>query len=72
MERRDGGVVKIRDGEVQSTVTRLAGDTIRFEWVSGDRPGFTWVRVDDHTWTAILDRPRGDPVVYTIRRIPGG
>lgn len=72
IELREGRVVKLRDGRVQSTVTRLARDTIRFEWVSGDRPGFTWIRVDDATWTAILDRRQGDPVVYTLRRMSGG
>lgn len=72
MELRGSRVVKLRDGRAQSTITRLAGDTIRFEWVSGDRPGFTWIRIDDDSWTAILDRRRGDPVVYTLRRIPNG
>lgn len=72
MEFRDGRVLKHRDGRAESAVVRLAGDTIRFQRLPPGRSGFTWIREDADTWTAVLDRPGGDPVVYTLRRIPGG
>jgi len=70
MVLRDGGIVKLRDGAVESVVTRLSGDTLRFERVPPGRGGFSWIRVSDDEWRAVLDRPRGEPVVYTLRRIP--
>ena len=70
MVRRYGGIVKTRDGEVESVITGLAGDTLRFERIPPRRGGFSWIRIHDDEWQAILERPSGDPVVYTLRRIP--
>jgi hypothetical protein len=69
LELRDGQAIKYRDGEAESMIARLAGDTIRFERVPPRRGGFTWIRIADDEWRAILDRPSGDPVVYTLRRV---
>lgn len=71
MELRDGGILKLRNGEVESVITRLSGDTLRFERVPARPFGYAWIRVSDDEWTAILERPGGaEPVVYTLRRIP--
>lgn len=72
LEFRDGAILKLRDGAVESVVTRVAGDTLRFDRVPPGRAGFFWIRIDDDRWRAILDRPGGEPVVYTLRRIEGG
>jgi len=69
MELRDGRIRKLRDGAVESVITRLSGDTLRFERVPARDFGYTWFRVDDDTWRAVLERPGGaEPVVYTLRR----
>ena len=70
MVLRGGGIVKTRDGEVESVVTALEGDSLRFERVPPRRGGFSWMRVGADEWRAVLDRPSGEPVVYTLRRIP--
>lgn len=72
LELRDGQALKHRDGEAESMIARLVGDTIRFERLPPLRGGFTWIRVTDEEWRAILDRPDRDPVVYTLRRIDTG
>ena len=66
---RDGRIFKVRDGEVESVITGLSGDTIQLERVPPAAGGYAWIRVDDDTWRAVLERPRGEPVVYTLRRI---
>lgn len=67
---REGRALKWRDGEAESMIARLAGDTLRFERIPPRPGGFTWIHVSDDEWRAILDRPRGEPpVVYTLRRI---
>lgn len=70
IELRDGRIRKLRDGEVESVITRLSGDTLRFERVPARPFGYSWIRESDDEWTAILERPGGaEPVVYTLRRI---
>lgn len=69
LEFRNGQVHKSRDGRVESMITGLAGDTIRFDRPEPGRGGFSWIRVSDDEWQAILDRGNRDPVVYTLRRI---
>jgi hypothetical protein len=68
IELRNGRVLKLRDGAVESVITRISGDTLRFDRTTG-RGGFTWYRVSDDEWRAELDRPSGSPVVYVLRRI---
>lgn len=64
-----GQILKYREGRVESVLTRLDGDTLRFERVPPGEGGFSWIRVNDGEWQAILERPGGNPVVYTMRRI---
>lgn len=69
IELRDGRIFKYRRGAAESMVTRLAGDTLRFDRVPPGRGGFSWIRVSDDEWTAVLERSSGTPIVYTLRRI---
>lgn len=71
IEFRDGYVMKSRDGQVESLVTRMADDEIRFESAESGRSGFTWTRVSDDAWVAVLDRRGEGPVVYNMRRMRG-
>ena len=71
IEYLGGYVMKSRDGQVESLVTRMADDEIRFAWAESGRPGFTWSRVSDDEWVAVLDRRGEGPVVYNMRRTRG-
>lgn len=71
IELRRGRALKYRNGQAESMITRIAGDTVRFERMRPGGGGFTWIRRGPDEWTAVLDRPGGDPVVYTLRRIRG-
>jgi len=68
----DSSLLTLRDGRIQkgnSVVTRLHGDTLRWEPVPGRRGGgFTWIRQSANAWTAVLDGPNGTNVVYEMRR----
>lgn len=67
---RDGQIFKVREGELESVIIGLSGDTIQLERVPPAAGGYAWIRVDDDTWRAVLERPRGEPVVYTLHRTP--
>jgi len=69
IEWRAGRVLKRRDGRAETQVVRIAGDTARFEPVVAGRGGFTWHRVADGHWRALLDRAGATPVVYDLRRV---
>jgi len=68
MEWRGGVVLKSRRGTVESHIARVAGDTVRFERAQAGRAGFTWVRVNNDEWRALLEGRNG-PIVYVLRRI---
>jgi len=70
IEFKGGQVLKTRNGQVESMITRLSGDTIRFERARGGGGGFTWLRVAADHWRAVLGRP-DQPVVYELRRAGG-
>lgn len=69
---RGGMVMKGPDGQVESLVTRMKDDGIRFEWADADRPGYTWTRISDDEWVAVLDRAGQAPLVYNMRRMRTG
>ncbi len=64
-----GVAQKSRRGSVQSRVARIAGDTARFESANGPG-GFTWIRVSNDEWLALLDG-RPAPVRYSMKRLGG-
>ena len=70
IEWRGGEVLKRRNGNVETRVVRISGDTARFEPVMAGRRGFTWFRVSSDEWRAVLDGPT-TPVVYTLKRFGG-
>jgi len=72
IEHRGDLVMKVRAGEIESVVTELREGSVRFEWAERGRPGFTWTRVSDDEWYAVLDRPGGAPLIYNMRRAPEG
>lgn len=65
---RNGSANKGLAARVEARLTRIAGDTVRFESLRPGGGGFTWIRQSSNTWTAILDG-RSGPVVYTLRRV---
>lgn len=67
---RGGVVLRDRNGTTGPYPMRVRGDTVRFEPMGQGRP-FTWYRVSDDEWRAILERP-GNDIVYVMRRLPGG
>jgi hypothetical protein len=71
LELRGGFVTKSRDGTVESVVTHLDDEEIRFEWAERGRPGFRWTRISDDAWVAVLERRGQAPVVYNMRRLSG-
>jgi len=70
----DSSLITPRNGRIQnggSVVTRIRGDTVRFEPAPGQRGnGYTWIRQSANAWTAVLDAPGGANVVYQMRRVP--
>ena len=70
IQLRDGNVRSWRNGTPGSMVTRLSGDTLRFESPNPGGNGFSWLKVAADHWRAILDR-RGGDVVYEMRRFGG-
>jgi hypothetical protein len=72
IEHRGGFVMKSTDGTVQSVVTRLDDEEIRFEWADRGRPGFTWTRISDEEWVAVLEQKGQAPIVYNLRRVSAG
>lgn len=68
IELRNGVISKQRRGNVETRVDWISGDTVRFEPVMAGRRGFTWFRLSEDGWQAVLDRP-GDPVVYVLERV---
>jgi len=68
--QRVGGFVMMSGGEGgQSIVTRMQRESIRFEWAGSDRPGYSWNKVSDDEWVAVMDRRDQAPVVYNMRRV---
>lgn len=71
IEWRGGTAHKLRGGRAQSRLARVHGDTARFESVTPGRGGFTWIRLGEHRWRAVLDG-RHAPTIYTLERFTGG
>lgn len=71
IEWRNGAVQKLRRGTAQSRLSRVAGDTARFDAMIAGRGGFTWIRLSATSWRAILDGASA-PTVYNMRRFGGG
>lgn len=64
---RNGTVHKGRGDNIESRLVRIHGDSARFEPLAAGRRGFTWLRVGEGRWRAVLDGP-AQPVVYDLRR----
>lgn len=70
MELGADGIRKVRNGVVESVVTHVSPDSIRFERMSVGRPGFSWIRTSDDEWRAVLELPGGrPPVEYVLRKV---
>ncbi len=68
IEWRNGKVQKLRRGQAQTFLARVAGDTARFESTVAGRGGFTWLRVGADAWRAILDG-RSTSTIYELKRV---
>lgn len=68
IQHMGGFVMKSGEDESQSIVTRIDRERVRFEWAGQANNGFTWNRVSDDEWYAVLDRADQAPVVYNMRR----
>jgi len=64
-----GGMVVKSNDDSRSVVTDIDDESLRFERVGKNLPGFTWTRVSDDQWYAVLDRPGEGPMVYNMRRL---
>lgn len=66
-----GGQVSQVSGSESRVMTRFSGDTVIYRPGPGGRYGYTWVRVSDTEWQAILDpaSPGGAPTVYVMRKV---
>ena len=69
----DSGDYVFRAGRItkgNSAVTRISGDTVRFDPVPMvPNRGYTFVRTSPTSWTATLDNPRGAPIVYQMKKV---
>ncbi len=69
----DSGDYVFRGGRItkgSSAVTRISGDTVRFDRVpAAPGRGYTFVRTSPTTWTAILDSPNGAPTIYKMTKV---
>jgi hypothetical protein len=63
------GYVIVSSEDRRSVVTDFDDESVRFEWEGGGRLGYTWTRVSDDEWYAVLDRKGDAPVVYSMRRV---
>jgi hypothetical protein len=68
IEWRAGVVQKSRNGQAQSRLARVTGDTAVFENVRTGQRAFIWYRVSANEWRAVLGRPES-PTIYTLRRV---
>ncbi len=68
IEWRAGSAVKSRNGQAQSRLARVSGDTAVFENVRTGQRAFIWYRVSADEWRAVLGRP-DSPTIYTLRRV---
>lgn len=66
-----GGQVSQVSGSESRVMTRFSGDTVIYRPGPGGRYGYTWVRISDTEWQAILDpaSPGGAPTVYVLRKV---
>ena len=63
------GYVIVSGEDRRSVVTEFDDESLRFEWEGGGRLGYTWTRVSDDEWYAVLDRKGDAPAVYSMRRV---
>jgi hypothetical protein len=68
IELRGGAGQKGDPGTIQYRIAHVRGDTVRFEPAREGRSGFTWIRLSDSAWRAVLDGSP-NPTVYEMRRI---
>lgn len=64
-----GFIMKSGEDEGQSIVTKLTNETVRFEWAGNGQPGYSWNRVSEDEWYAVLDQADQAPTVYNMRRV---
>jgi hypothetical protein len=73
IEWRAGAAQKLRRGRADTQIARIVGDTSRFEPARTGVGGFTWIRISDREWRAVLDGPSGrPPTIYQMRRFAPG
>jgi hypothetical protein len=69
IEWRAGSASSGDVGVRKYSLVSIHGDTVRFAPATEGRSGFTWIRLSDSTWRAVLDATPAN-IVYEMRRIP--